>query len=203
MLRDFLIESRPAAIAALETQLPGESAPEHPVDTRGILRPHQTQRHQHHRRVVGVGIINVVVFERPTARFRMRIVHGPVATESDFSFRKPVRCLLQRWVLRGEAGFAEGDDVDRRVPNGRETRLDAKIFRIINEKPSKIFRRFFVYRMGLGIAESAQGNQRIQHRRKYRGQAIAAFADSIEHPALRFFQCALRASVATESSTII
>ena len=69
--RDIFIERSPAAIAALETKLPIERPPKGFFEFRSIFRLNESQRHQHHRGVVDIGIINVVVFKGPAARLRV------------------------------------------------------------------------------------------------------------------------------------
>ncbi len=49
-------------------------------------------------------------------------------------------------------------------------------------------RRFFVSGVIFRITENAQRDQTIEHRRKDCGQTVAALADSLQHPALRFFE---------------
>ena len=109
------------------------------VERLSIVRLNQAQRHQHHRGVVRVRIINVVVFERPAARFGMRIVHRPIAAESELlCSTSHVGRFLQRRMFGGQAGFGQSDDVDRRVPNRRKAGLNAEIFRIIDEQSREI-----------------------------------------------------------------
>src|SRR5207302_10961662 len=62
---NIFIKRRPAAIAALEAELPAESAPKGPFQSPTVLRPNESQRHQHHRGVVNIGIINVVLSKGP------------------------------------------------------------------------------------------------------------------------------------------
>src|ERR1041385_2490240 len=58
--RYILVKSGPAAIVALETKLPSNCATKHCIERLRVCGPYRTQRHQHHRCIVGVRIINVV-----------------------------------------------------------------------------------------------------------------------------------------------
>ena len=40
-------------------------------------------------------------------------------------------------MLRRETGLGERDDIDRRIPDRRKTRLNAEILRIVDEKPAR------------------------------------------------------------------
>ena len=90
MLCHFLVESRPASVAALETQLPGKRTPEQFSQCVRFPGPHQAQRHQDHGSVVCVRIINIVVLKRPAAWFGMRIIHRPIPTQSHLFRQEPV-----------------------------------------------------------------------------------------------------------------
>ena len=89
------IERGPAAILALETQLPSNCPAEQFIERLSILRTNQAQRHQDHCRVVGVRVVNVVVFECPAASFGMRVIHRPIATHPHFLVDQPFGCFLQ------------------------------------------------------------------------------------------------------------
>ena len=97
-------------------------------------------------------------------------------------------------MLRGKARFSQRDDIDRRVPDGRETRLNAEILRIIDEESGEIPQRLFVERMFFRIIERAQGDDGVEHRRENRGEPVAPLPDALDHPAFRFFQRPLRKS---------
>ena len=120
----------------------------------------------------------------------MRIIHRPIATHPHFLFEQPISGLFQRSVLRGNPGFAQGDNVDRGIPDRRETRLNPKILWIIDKQAGKIFFRLGVNGIFSRITERAQCDQTVQHRRKDCREAIASLADALQHPALRFFKCA-------------
>ena len=89
-----------------------------------------------------------------------------------------------------QSRFRERDDVDGRVPHRRKARLNSKIFRVVDKEAFEIFRRFLINRIVRGIAQRAQRDQTIQHRRKNSGETVTAFADALQHPTLRFLQCA-------------
>ncbi len=137
MARDILVEGRPAAVAALEAQLPVKRALEDLRQLRLFVRPDQPQRHQHHRGVVRVRVKNVVVFEGPAARFRMRVVDRPIATDAHLLVDQPLRRSLQRGMLRREAGLGQCDNIDRRIPDRGKTRLNAEILRVVDKKARK------------------------------------------------------------------
>ena len=148
--RHILIERGPAAIVDIGNSIASRARARTIASSASrSSRPHQTQRHQHHRGVVRVGIINVVVFERPSARFGMRIVHRPIAANAHFFLYQPVGGFLQSRMICRQSGFRERDDVDRRIPNRRKTRLNSKIFRVVDKEAFEIFRRFLINRIVL------------------------------------------------------
>ena len=69
---------------------------------------------------------------------------------------QPIGRLLQRRMIGGQTGFRQRDDVDGRVPDRRETRLNAKILRIVDKEPGEILRRLYVNRVRFRITERAQ-----------------------------------------------
>src|SRR6266446_7581192 len=91
-------------------------------------------------------------------------------------------------MVRRNTGFGQRDDVDRRIPNGRETRLNPEILRIIDKQPGEIFLRLGVNWIFLRVTQRTQGNQRVQHRWKDRGETVTSLADAFEHPALGCLQ---------------
>src|SRR6516164_7471609 len=61
--RHVFVKSGPAAIVALETKLPSKCATKDCIQRLWVCGPYRAQRHQHHRCVVGVWIMNVVVLK--------------------------------------------------------------------------------------------------------------------------------------------
>ena len=91
-------------------------------------------------------------------------------------------------MLGREAAFRQGDDINGGVPNRRKTGLNPKIFRIVDEQSFEISFRFCQGGMAVRITQCMQGDERIEHRRVNSGQAIAAVADALDHPALGFLE---------------
>ena len=113
-------------------------------------------------------------------------VHGkPVAADADFLRREPARGALDRLALGGHAAFAQRDEIDRGVPHGRETRLDAEVARVIDEQALEVALRLGVKRVVVFVAERFQRDERVQHRGKNRAEAVAALAHALGHPGLR------------------
>src|SRR5204862_5980475 len=186
--RHFFVKRGPAAVVTLEAELPTKRTAIAFVERLSIFRVDQSQRHYHHRRVVSVGIVNIVVLECPSARFWMRIICCPITTYPHLLVNKPICGFLQRGMFRGHARFRQRNDVDRGVPDGRKTRLYAKILGIIDKQRREVSFCLGVNRVSFRITEGAQGDQTVEHRRKDRRQAITAFANAFEHPSLRFFK---------------
>src|SRR5712692_6097366 len=118
----------------------------------------------------------------------MRIVYRPITAEAHFFADQPIGGLLQRGMLRRNSGFSQRDNVDRSVPDRRETGLYAKIVAIMDKESREIFFRLGINGICFGIAERSQCNQTVQHRWIHRGEAVTAFANPFNHPALRFFE---------------
>src|SRR6266571_9499944 len=189
--RHVFIERSPAAIVALETKQPIDRPAEKAVERLSILRPNETKPHEHHGGVVHVWIINVVVLESPAARLPMRIVHGPVAANPHFLLDQPIGRLLQRWMLRRQTRLGQGDHIDGSVPNRREARLNPKIVRVVDKQTGKILRRLHVNRVRFRITERTQSDETIEHGGIYGRESVTPLANSLEHPTLRFLECAL------------
>jgi hypothetical protein len=176
-LRHVLVEGRPSAVTALEAEKPLESPFEllgtpdrFRVGSRRLLF-RGMQRHEHHHRVVGIGVIVVPIFERPPARLRRRIFAGPIAAKTHFSLGQPGGGLFEGeahrrivwmkggfFVVQGAsprvlAAFGHGNGGDGGIPHRRETRLDAKILRVINEQALEVAPGLGEDRMVAGIAE--------------------------------------------------
>ena len=128
----------------------------------------------------------------------MRIIYRPVAADSHFLFDQPICGSLQRRMFRGETGLSQRNNIDRGIPNWRETRLDPEIGWVIYEQPGKIMGGFGVNWVRLGITERAQRDQGVEHCRKNCCEAITPLADSLDHPALRLFEGALPHRVKTK-----
>src|SRR4051812_47472934 len=65
----ILVESAPAAVFALETELPCDRPLEKSVQLFAVSWLNESQCHQNHGGVIGVRIINVVVLECPATGF--------------------------------------------------------------------------------------------------------------------------------------
>ncbi len=89
-------------------------------------------------------------------------------------------------VLRN-AGFVQANRDDGRVPDRREARLDAHvILRFVFELLQFVCGADHL-RMVIGITQRLQRNERIEHRRKNRGESVAAFK-AFQHPLLGLFE---------------
>ena len=83
-----------------------------------------------------------------------------------------------------DTALGQCDDVNRGVPHRSEARLDPEIVRIIHKQAFEISFRLGQHWVVLGVSERVQGDKRIQHCRKNRGQPIAALSDPLDYPAL-------------------
>ena len=101
---------------------------------------------------------------------------------------QPIRGLLKRGMLGRNAGFRQRDDANGSVPNRRQTRLNAKIFRVIDKQSGKIFVRLGVNRICFCVTQDPQSNHGIQHCWINGREAVAAFTNAFDHPALRFLK---------------
>ena len=90
------------------------------------------QRHQHHRRVVAVGIELVVVFEIPAARLGVD-VPGPIAGPGHFLVQQPRHRPRQRRTIGRHAAGRQRPHRDGRVPNRRLAGLQPR------GRPRRIF----------------------------------------------------------------
>ena len=150
---DVLVERGPAAIAALKAELPGQRATKQILIALGVVRLHQAKRHQHHRRVIRVRVINVIVFKGPAARLWMRIVDHPIPADPHLLARQPLGRFLQRLMLGRNTALSQSDNVNRGVPDRSEARLNTEIVRIIHKQAFKILFRLSQYWMTLGVSE--------------------------------------------------
>ncbi|OQC23056.1 MAG: hypothetical protein BWX68_02951 [Verrucomicrobia bacterium ADurb.Bin063] len=121
-----LVESRPAAVLALEGHHPGQAPLETFVALLPVVRRHQPQRQQHHRRVIHVRVPLVVELEHPPAGLDLgRVLVNPVPAEADFPGHQPLGGAFQRRVIRGHTGFTQTDADNGSIPDRRQARLDA------------------------------------------------------------------------------
>ena len=81
--------------------------------------------HQHHRRVVGVGIEVVIVFEAPAARLGLDSFR-PIAVTLDLLLQQPVNRPHNRRVVRAKAARRQRPQRDRGIPDRRLARLDSR-----------------------------------------------------------------------------
>src|SRR5205823_14803768 len=85
-----LCRKRPSRHRGIETELPAQRSLKEFVERLLIFRLNKPQCHQHHRCVVRVRIINIVVLERPAAGFWIRIAHRPITTNAYFLADEPI-----------------------------------------------------------------------------------------------------------------
>ena len=96
------VEGGPAAVAALHALDPFAAARDRHIIVLGAgCAPHPIHRHDDHGGVVEIGIMRVVVLERPAAGPHVRALHRPVALEVEHLFRhQPVEAPFRRGVGR-------------------------------------------------------------------------------------------------------
>ena len=69
----------------------------------------------------------------------MRIILRPIAANSNFLTGQPHRRLLQRRMLCRHTALNQGNNINGRVPDGRQTRLNPEILWIVDKQTFEIF----------------------------------------------------------------
>ena len=148
---------------------------------------------QHHGRVVHVRIKLIVEFEVPSARRNVLHLHRPIALVTDFFGEHPVSRLKQALIVfqdsslaqskhrvcgvphRGHAGLhAEGSFLVR-----RGGLFDAELLKLLDgANDLRIVER---------VAKAPQRDNRVQHRRVNRAEAVGAL-EPFKHPLLSLLQ---------------
>ena len=88
------------------------------------------------------------------------------------------------------AGFVQANGDDGRVPDRREARFDAHVVVGLVFELFQFVRGADDLRMVVGIPERLERDERVEHRREDRRQAVRAF-EAFEHPLLGLFERAL------------
>src|SRR4051812_5182714 len=123
------VEGAPAPASRLHPGRPGEPALDGLV--AAVAAP---QRERDDGGVVDVGIEVVLELEGPAAGREVGPAHRPVALDRDLLGKQPVGCANERRVLRAEAGVAEREDGERRVPDRRLAGLGAQPVALVDRE---------------------------------------------------------------------
>ena len=88
------VERCPAAVEALHAEHPAEPTLFHRARAIEVEALHLLERHQHDRAVVDVGVVRVVVLERPRARLHVWPLDLPIAGREHLTGHHPLGRLL-------------------------------------------------------------------------------------------------------------
>ncbi len=180
---DVDVVGRPAAVAVLHRQEPVDPAPARRGDGGMIGHRRAVQRQDDHGAVVEVGIELVAELEVPAGRLDARAVDGPVAGVSQLPGQQPVHGQTPGRMFGRQRGVGQRDRGDRRVPDRRHAGLqadpvvlgDLEVIELL-DRPADLGRLIL-------IAQALQGDDRVDHRREDRPQAVGLLA-MLHHPAM-------------------
>ena len=179
--------------AALHRQRPAQARCDRATLGRVVGQRDAVQRHQHHRRVIDVGIDIVVELEGPAAGGRVGVLHLPVAAAEDLLLQHPFARPDERGMVRGEPGVLQRDRGQAGVPDGRQAGLGPQharrvgaglagerlLAREVAEARQPLLHDGMVER----IAQGAQGQQRVDPGRLDAGPGAVGLL-AVEQPAL-------------------
>ncbi len=182
VLRVFRLERTPAAVAALHADHPF-ARPRYgfAIDLGMRERRRAMHGHDHHRRVVDVRVVVVVVLECPTARPHIRTARNPVAAHVENLQRtQPREPALGGLLGMRLASFEQRVRHERGVPDRRQTRL-AICFVILDDEQlvDRLASNRAIRVIG-GITEHVVHHHRVRHGRENRAEpvfAVQAFID--------------------------
>ncbi len=141
------------------------------------------ESHQHHRRVVAVGIVVVVVFKAPAARLRLdrfRPVAGPV----DLPVEQPVDGTRGRRVRFSQAGCRKSPQGDGGVPDRRFAGLNPAALFVVNNQVAELPPALPHLGAVVAMTQGVKRQQAPDDRRVDRPHAVAPLRP-FERPALR------------------
>ncbi len=153
----------------------------HPLRV-GMVDP--TERQRADRRVIDVGVVDVVVLERPPARSQARAPHRPVARHVEYlSVEQPVGGAHQRRVVAVQAGVGQRQHRERGVPHRRLAGLQPHGLAILDGEPIEPGQARPDHRVIQRIALEMQRHQRV-HPRRLDAAPAAVRLLALEHPSL-------------------
>src|SRR6202043_264220 len=145
------IESSPSAVFVLKAQQPADHAL---IQSRVVLVASGMGREEHHGSVVHIGAERIIEFKTPAGRFRLRIIHCPIAGDAHLLCQKPTHRLAGSEMVLANSRTRQGDQRDGGVPDWRKTGLDSKTLLVIDEKFPEIGLGLLVNRMTWLISDA-------------------------------------------------
>ena len=182
------IEAGPAAVVVLHPHHPGEAAPDR-LGTRFRRSAGAClgQHHERHAGVVDVGVKLVLPFEVPAAG-RRRVAHGPVARALGLLAEQPGHGARNRGMVGRDRPLQERVRRQHRVPDGREAGLHPQAVLVAQQEAVEVAERLGQQRMLLAVAEQAERQRAVGHRRQDGGEALG-LGEPLDHPGARALDC--------------
>src|SRR5205814_6245396 len=126
------VERAPATAARLHADEPVDAA----RDGALLADPHSVQRERQDGRVVHVGVVVVLVLERPAAGRPVGPADRPVALDADLLREQVLPCANELAVVVWDTAGAERKQGESRVPDGRLARLGPEPLAVLHHESS-------------------------------------------------------------------